>query len=388
MGQNILLGVDTSKASFEIYGVEDGKKPWSKSVDRHNVLRFFANYPKATIVLEACGGSHYWGRELAKPNGHVVKLIAPNKVRPFRQSNKNDRNDARACVLASMSPGVNFVPIKDIWQQDILSLHRIRERHIKNQTALVNEMRGLLLEYGVTIPVGINNVRSLVPQIIGDEANRLSSMLRSAIADLHAELLTVTDNIERIDKQLNGIYRSNDVCKRLAQVEGVGALTATAIYASCPDPSLFKNGRQFAAWLGLIPGHTQTGGRDSKPIMLGITKRGDGYLRKLLVQGAMSVAKTAKKAKAEPTPKTIEPSAPKPQSQAGSPPTRTRKKLKVAQTKRKSASRMAWLGGLIEEKGMQKAAVAMANRNARVLWAMLKTGASYNPTMGVRHAKS
>lgn len=349
---------------------------------------FFANYSKCTIFMEACGGSHYWGRQL-KELGHEVKLIAPHKVRPFRKANKNDRNDAKACVQAGTCVGMEFVGIKEVWQQDILSLHRIRTRQITNQTALVNEMRGLLMEYGFTIPQGINNVRARVPTLIQDQKNALSPMLRSAIGDMHAELLTAADNIERLDKQLENIFKTNEVCQRLAMVEGVGPITATAIYASCPDPSLFKNGRQFAAWLGLTPGHTQTGGKESKAIMLGITKRGDSYLRSLLVQGGMASARVAKKKNTAPnatvsTPQeeTMANSSEKLVTKTALSPARKRKKLSVSQQKPKSASRLEWLKRLIDEKGMQKAAVAMANRNARVLWALMKTGKNYDSQKG------
>lgn len=375
MNQNTLIGVDTSKSSFEMYIVRGGKVN-SKSLNREDVATYFSNLPNAAIFMEACGGSHHWGRLLQK-QGHNVKLIAPHKVRPFRTSNKNDRNDAKACVLAGTSPEMQFVAIKEIWQQDILTLHRIRTRHITNQTALCNELRGLLLEYGITIRQGVNQLRAAILELVQTKDERISPILRGAIADMHAELLTVTENIERIDKQLDAFYKENRVCQRMGKVEGVGPITATAIYASCPDPSLFKNGRQFAAWLGLTPGHRQTGGKDAKAVMLGITKRGDPYLRKLLVQGSVSVSKVAK---AKAAPKTIvqKESA---GATAENPlmPARKRKKL-MSMPKKQSPSRMEWMARLIEEKGVQKAAVALANRNARVLWALLKYGEEYDHT--------
>lgn len=388
MYQGTLIGVDTSKGSFSVYGITDGRKFVEREIKRDKVLEFFAKTSIATVVMEACGSSNYWGRELKKL-GHEVKLLPPKKVTPFRKTNKNDKNDALAIVSAATSPEMIFGAVKEVWQQDIQSLHRIRERHIKNQTALVNEMRGLLMEYGITITQGINHVRGCVPEIIRDSSNNLTPLLRSAVADLHCELLSVTDHIERIDKQLLQIFRKHDACQRIAGVEGIGVITATAIIGSVPPAHKFKNGRQFAAWLGLTPRHVQTGGKDSKPIMLGITKQGDSYLRKLLVQGAMCIVAQAKNLKDKPAVpievienEAVQDPAMKSSSikASGPAPCRKRKKptIKKMARKEKSLSRLKWLQRLVEDKGMQKAAVAFANRNARVIWALLKTGQNYD----------
>jgi transposase len=384
MDKITLVGVDTAKTNLVVCGMAGEKRVFTKEIKREKVLSIFAQMPPTDIVMEACGGSHYWGRELTKL-GHNAKLIAPQKVTPFRKLNKNDKNDAFATVRAAKCPEIEFVPVKEVWQQDLQSLHRVRERHIKNQTALVNEMRGLLMEYGFVIPKGINHVRSRVPALIQDRDNDLTSIIRSVIGDLHSELLTITDSIERIDKQLEEVFKANETCQRIEAIEGVGVITATAIIAACANPHLFRNGRQFSAWLGLTPGHTQSGGKNGKIIMLGITKKGDSYIRKLLVQGALSVAIRAQHLKPEtPIPISTEASVPstskKVDKKKPEAPFRARKKLLSHQAKPKEQNRLLWFKRLIDEKGKQKAAVAFANRNARVIWALLKSGESYDLT--------
>jgi len=286
-----------------------------------------------------------------------------------------------------MCHGIEFVEVKELWQQDIQSLHRIRARHTKNQTSVVNEMRGLLAEYGIAIAEGIYHVRTTVPAILQDHDNQLTPMIRGAGADLHHELLNITESLNRLDKQLEDIARTNDACQRLNAIPGIGVISATAVIAACTDPSLFKNGRQFAAWLGLTPGHRQTGGKDSKPIMLGITKKGDPYIRSLLVQGGMSlvasVARRAKKPQLEE--KVAVESSPEPiiKPSGGIAPHKRRydPKVKLWGKKALSESREAWIKRLLDEKGYQKAAVACANRNARIIWAILKNGATFNGTI-------
>ena len=382
MGNITLLGIDTAKSSFELYGIDSHNKAiLKKTLSREKFPEFIANLPKCKIIMEACGGSHHWGRTFIEM-GHEVKLLAPQKVSPFVQSNKNDSNDAKAIVHASLCPDMEFVPVKQVWQQDIQALHRIRERSIKNQTALANEIRGILGEYGIVIKVGINNVRSILPALLQDPTEKLSSMIRSALADLHHELLVFTENIERIDKQLEAITKQNETCQRLLEIDGIGVITVTAILAAVTDHTLFKNGRQFSAWLGLTPGHTQTGGKDSSPIMLGITKRGNSYLRTLLIQGAMSVARQASRLD---TSEKSEKELPRFESQnkpvapmiLGDLPCRKRKKAKGVVSKN-GLPRRIWLKKLIETKGIQKAAVAYANKNARIICAMLKSGEGYN----------
>lgn len=382
-----LLGIDTAKNSFVLYGIDkNGKQALKKQLSRDKFASFMQQLPPCTVVMEACGGSHHWGRTL-RGFGHEVKLIAPQKAAAFRKINKNDANDAVAIVRSAMCHGIEFVVVKELWQQDIQSLHRIRARHTKNQTSVVNEMRGLLAEYGIAIAEGIYYVRTTVPVILQDHDNQLTPMIRGAIADLHHELLNITESLNRLDKQLEDIAKTNDSCQRLNAIPGIGVISATAVIAACADPSLFKNGRQFAAWLGLTPGHRQTGGKDSKPIMLGITKKGDPYIRSLLVQGGMSlvasVARRAKKPQLEE--KVAVESSPDPiiKPRGGVAPHKRRydPKVKLRGKKALSESREAWIKRLLDEKGYQKAAVACANRNARIIWALLKNGAAFNGTI-------
>jgi transposase len=383
MAHRTVIGIDTSKASFSLYGAKSGKKLFKMTLTREKFLDFFANYPRASVFMEACGGSNYWARKITKL-GHDVKLIAPQKVTPHRHANKNDSNDALAIVRAADVVEMQFVAIKEPLQQDIQSLHRIRDRHIKNQTALANEIRGLLMEYGIVFPQGIEHVRAGLPAVLQQKDNELAAIIRGALADLHSELLSMTEYIERIDRDIKQIFLKNESCQKIAQVEGVGVITATAIVGTCPGPEMFKNGRKFAASLGLTPGHIQTGGKDSKPIMLGITKKGNPYVRKLLVQGAMSViAQLGKTKKLDMREGKVLPisdaNKAHPTGKTRLAPYRARKKLYLRnEAKKKNEERMAWLGRLVEEKGVQKAAVALAHRNARVIWALLKTGENYD----------
>lgn len=382
------LAIDTAKSSFVFCGLNDqGKVALKKAVSRDKLPEFMAQFPQCTVVMEACGGSHHWARSF-RSFGHDVKLIAAQKVVPFRKANKNDTNDALAIARAFLSPGMEFVQIKEIWQQDIQALHRIRERHIKNQTALVNEMRGLLLEYGLVIKQGINHARSAIPMIVQDRTNCLSPVLREEVAILYDELLTITGKIEELDLKLAGIAKEDARCQRLMKIDGIGVITATALVAACGDPRAFKNGRQFSAWLGLVPGHTQTGGKHSKPIMLGITKRGDSYLRSLLVQGGISIVRAVKaqekkealqissSSKPESSPKAE--AQLKKQTEKAEGPCKKRSKASVKKGKG-SEERRNWLRRIIHEKGTQKAAVAFANKNARIVWALLVGGEEYKP---------
>ena len=383
MFQSNLVGIDTAKASFAVFEWKGPKSSVSRSVVRDKIPEYFQKMEKKILVMEACGGSHHWSRKF-QAMGHEVKLIAPHKVIPFRKANKNDRNDAMAIALAASCPTMEFVKTKEIWQQDLQSIHRIRERLVHNQTSLVNEIRGLLLEYGVTIPMGITHVRSRLPGILNSDNDELSPLIRRLLVDLQDELLSTMKRIEKCDKELDSFFKQSEACQRIAKIEGIGVITATAICASCPDPALFKNGRQFAAWLGLVPGHTQTGGKDSKPIMLGITKKGDKYLRKLLVQGSMSMIGNLRhylnnnqgsKNECQEQISSVKMNTSK---RSPEEPCRKRKKLSVGK-KPKSEPKLEWLKRLVEEKGAQKAAVAMANRNARVIWALLKSKQDYDP---------
>lgn len=387
-----LLAIDTSKRSFALH-MNDfrGKNLFKKEVKREKLLEKIAQTPKCLIVMEACGGSHHWAREFMKI-GHEVKLIAVQHVVPFRKSNKNDKNDAAAIAEAAARPSMHFVSVKEVWQQDIQSLHRIRQRLVKNQTSLVNETRGLLAEYGIAINEGINNVRALLPEIVQGKYESITIQLRKALGRMHEELLDTTEAIEEIDQELQNFCRENELCRNLDEIEGIGAITATALIAHCGDPFIFKNGRQFAASLGLVPGHSQTGGEHSAAVMRGITKRGNPYLRTLMVQGGMSLVRATQATMNAQERAKIDIENSKPTEEAGvrikgQSPSRRRRACKSEQEKfHRSQARRDWLARIMTERGVQKAAVAMANKNARIAWVLLTKKVKYNPDM--RFSKS
>lgn len=332
-----MVGIDLAKESFQIHGVDEhGKAILRKSLKRRQMLEFFATLPITTICMEACGGSNYWARKFSQM-GHEVRIISAQYVKPFVKSQKNDRNDAEAIVEAASRPSMRFVSPKQVWQQDIQNLHRIRQRLQGAKTALINQTRSLLLEYGIVIKEGVTHFKKQIPLIIENPDNELTHHTRSLIKDLYDEYLALEERKSRYDAQLEELSESNEVCKRLMQVPGVGPLTSTAFVAAVGDPRNFKNGRQCAAWLGLVPRQSSTGG---KTRLLGITKRGDAYLRSLLVHGARAVASSAKLRKSK-------------------------------------SHRHDWIINLTEKKGINRVAVAIANHNVRVLWAMLKSGENY-----------
>jgi transposase len=343
MAQVTLLAIDTSKNSFQLHGGDErGKTHLKRALSRSKFAPYIANLPKCTVVMEACGGSHHWARLFAS-YGHEVKLIAPHFVRPFRKSDKDDAADAEAIFEAASRPSMRYVAVKEVWQQDIQALHRIRQRLIKNHTALGNEIRGLLGEYGIVIAKGSAHLRDNL-MLISEESSRLSSLFREEILKLRLELLELERRIHELTVKLEAFAKESAVCVRLMGIKGVGPITATAVIAACGGNVMnFKNGREFAASLGLVPGHTHTGGKERKVIMLRITKRGDGYLRSLLVQGALSLARGAKRESSKPL-----------------------------------SPRRLWFNRLVEEKGAKKAAVALANKNARTIWAMLRYGTAFN----------
>lgn len=334
-----LVGIDIAKSIFHVHAVnERGKEQLRKRVYRSDVLSFMATLPQCTIAMEACGGANYWAREFEKL-GHEVRLISPQFVKPYVKSNKNDRIDAEAICEAAQRPSMRFVSPKSETQQDLQNLHRIRERLVCSRTALVNEIRGLLLEYGIAMAQGINTVKRSMLEVLDGHRTRLSPLCIQTFNELYEELVELNVRIEKYDKQLEHIHRTHPVSKRLATVPGIGPLTATAIVAAVANPGDFKNGREFAAWLGLVPRQCTTGG---KPRLLGISKRGDKYIRKLLVHGARAVLRFAK---------------------------------------RKSDRVSIWVTQLYERRGHNRSIVALANKNARMLWALLVTDRVYAPSI-------
>jgi transposase len=280
------IGLDIAKQVFQVHAADaEGRVVLRKRLRRNQLTAFFANVPPCVVRLEACCGSHYWVRVLSR-YGHTVRLIAPQFVKPYVKSNKNDANDAEAISEAVSRPHMRFVPAKSVEQQDIQSLHRVRSRMVSSRTALANQIRGLLSEYGIVLPQRVSQLRRGLPVILEDATNELTAFSRRLFASLHDELLSLEEKIAALDKQIEAVHRTSEPCQRVAAVEGIGPLTATALVAAISDGKAFKNGRQFAAWLGLVPRQHSTGG---KARLLGISKRGDPYLRTLLIHGARSV---------------------------------------------------------------------------------------------------
>ena len=291
-GKLAVLGIDLAKLSFQLHGVDDkGNTVLKKKLNRNKLCDFIARLPPCIIGLEACGGAHYWTR-VFKQFGHTVKIIAPQFVKPFVKSNKNDSVDAEAICEAIQRPSMRFVPVKSIEQQDIQSLHRIRSQIVARRTAQANQIRGLLMEYGVIIPKGISYIRKEIPMILEDAENELSFLFRELLSGLYDEMVHMDNRVKIIERKLETICNQNEDCQRLLSIPGVGLLSATAMIAAIGNINVFKNGRELAAWLGLVPRQHSTGG---KPTLLGISKRGDTYLRTLLIHGGRTVVRVSEK---------------------------------------------------------------------------------------------
>ncbi len=329
------MGIDLGKKTFHVFGVgESGSVVVKKKLRRKQVLEYFVNLPPCLVGMEACGSSHHWARELIKL-GHEVKLISPQFVKPYVKGNKNDYNDAEGICEAVGRPNMRFVTVKSIEQQDLQGLHRIRQSVVKQRTALANQIRGLLGEYGIVVARGIGQVRSRIPEILEDGENGLTDRFRGWLAELLEAFRTLDERIEQYKQEIQREHAANAMCQRLSAIPGVGPLSATAIVASYGDGQQFSDGRQFAASIGLVPRQHTTG---DKPRLLGISKRGDKYIRTLLIHGARSV---------------------------------------IYRIEGKTDSLSRWLQSLVARRGKNKAAVALANKNARIIWALLARGECY-----------
>lgn len=329
------MGIDLAKNIFQIHGADErGGKVFEKRVKRLHLLNFLANMPTCLIGIEACGGSHHWAREMEKL-GHVVRQMPPQYVKPYVKTNKNDRNDAAAICEAVARPSMHFVPTKSIEQQDIQALHRCRERLVKNRTALSNQARALLLEMGIAVPKGFRYLRRQLPEIVEDLENGLTLRMRDILSDLYTEFVDLERMIGKYDGLLESVCRESELCQRLREVPGFGPLSATALVAAVGNASCFKNGRQLAAWLGLVPRQHSSG---DKQWLGGISKRGNTYLRTLLIHGGRSLLR-----------------------HCGG----------------KTDQRSRWLVALMERAGNARASVAQANKMARMAWAILAKGEHY-----------
>ncbi|MGY4024097.1 IS110 family RNA-guided transposase [Aeromonas sobria] len=335
------IGIDLAKAIFQIHGVNEyGKCLFNKQLKRAQLISFFANLPPCLVGMEACSSAHYWARKL-QGLGHTVKLMAPQFVKPYVKTNKNDAADAEAICEAVSRPNMRFVPMKSSEQLAVLALHRARQGFVKARTAQANQLRGLLAEHGIIIPKGIAHIGKHLPEILEEYENGLPGTFRQLLERLGEHLKALDRQVQELEVQLQSWHRENVARKKLAQIPGIGPITASALIASVGDAKSFKNGRQLAAWLGLVPRQHSSGGKQT---LLGISKRGDSYLRTLLIHGARAV-------------------------------------LRVAERKAQHAN--SWLAGVMGRRNHNVAAVALANKNARIVWALLAQEREYEANYGV-----
>lgn len=329
------IGLDLAKQVFQVHGIDaSGAVVLRRSLRRGQVMAFFAALPRCRVGMEACAGAHHWARTL-EGLGHEVRIMPAQYVRPYVKRNKTDVADAEAICEALTRPSMRFVPIKTSDQQAALARHRVRDLLVRQRTALANALRGLLAEFGLVGARGLGRIDALLADAADPHKLTLPAAARPALAALAAQLATVARQIKALDQEIVSQLRSDPVGRRLATIPGIGPITASALSASVPDPAAFEGARQFAAWLGLVPRQHSTGG---KPRLGGISKRGDAYLRRLLVNGAQSALRGSRSAKADP-----------------------------------------WLTGLSRRRPRLVVAVALANKMARIAWALMRSGQIYKP---------
>jgi len=326
------IGLDLAKNVFEVHGVDEIERVvLRKTLGRGKVLEFFARLPACVVGMEACGGAHHWARKLIEL-GHDARLMAPQFVAPYRKGHKSDRNDAEAICEAAGRGSMRFVPVKDEEQQAVQMLHRMRALQIAERTALANQTRGLLAEFGIVVAQGLGRLRARLPEILEETENGLPALARELFADLRERLVALDAKIGGYDRRIEQLARASEVAQRLMRLEGIGAVTATA-----GDARRFANGRQFAAWMGLVPREYSSGGKIRRGR---IGKRGDAYLRTLLIHGARVVYRHLGE---------------------------------------REDKKSRWLRQLAARRGVNKAVVALAAKHARILWALLSRGSDYQP---------
>jgi transposase len=329
------VGIDLAKSVFQVHGVDArGKAVLRRQLRREQVAAFFVNLPPCLIGMEACASAHYWGRTLER-FGHTVRLMAPQFVKPYVKTNKNDAADAEAICEAVSRPSMRFVPIKSIEQQAVLSVHRVRQGFVKARTAQANQIRGLLGEFGLVIPQGIRHIAQRVPALLEDASHELPLEFRQLIDRLTCHLKELDQQVRELERQIVAWHRSSELSRKLEKIPGIGPLAATALVASIADARSFNNGRQVSAWLGLVPRQNSSGGKST---LLGISKRGDVYLRTLLIHGARSA---------------------------------------ILAAKRQGECKNVWLAKLLNRRHANIAAVALANKNVRTVWALLAHGRDF-----------
>lgn len=335
MQEVAVVGLDLAKNVFQVHGVAaDGGVVFRRQLRRGQVLGFFADLTGCLVGIEACASAHHWARELAAL-GHEVRLMPPAYVKAYVKRGKTDAADAEAIAEAVTRPTMRFVAVKTMAQQAVLMLHKTRDLLVRQRTMLINALRGHLGEFGVVTPQGSAGVQAALRSIIL-ERDRLPELAQAALRGLAGQLEALGGEIEALERRILNWHRTDETSRRLATIPGIGPITASAMAASAPDPGLFRSGRQFAAWLGLTPRAHSSGGKERQS---GISKMGDGYLRRLLVVGATAVLRMAR------------------QRNTGS----------------------DWVRGLLDRKKPKAAAVALANKTARIAWALMTRKEIYTP---------
>jgi transposase len=335
MSKVTTIGLDLAKSVFQIHGVDEaGQVVLRKRLRRAQALAFFVKLPSCLIGMEACASAHHWARELAAL-GHEVRLMPPKYVKPYVKRQKNDAADAEAICEAVRRPSMRFVPVKTIEQQSVIMLHRGRDLLVRQRTMTVNSLRGHLAEFGFIAPQGNRGITDLIALVNGHTDEHIPALAHQVLTLLIVQIKALEVQIAAVEIQLLAWHKSNPVSRRLATIPGIGPMIATAIAATVANPGEFRNGREFAAWLGLVPRQNSSGGKSR---LGGISKRGDTYLRRLLVNGAHAVLQRSKAAKAN-----------------------------------------AWLVSLLQRKHRLVAAVALANKTARIAWAVMNGAEPYHP---------
>ena len=337
MGEISIIGLDLAKLVFQVHGADKtGRCLLRKQLKRREVLRFFAGLSPCIVAMEACGSAHYWAREIARL-GHEARLVPPAYVKPYVKRGKTDRIDAEAICEAASRPTMRFVPVKTIEQQSLTTLHRCRDLLVKNRTMLVNALRAHLAEFGFVAAKGIGKLPDLIEIVSEAPAEALPEMARAPLSGFIAAIALINQQLDGVEKRLRAWHKSNAQSKRLETIPGVGLIGATALCALVPDPKLFRNGRHFAAWIGIAPRLDGTGGK----VRLGrISKAGDGALRRLFVLGATALLRSLAN---------------------------------------KTTPLALWVQGLLTRRSGRAAAVALANKLARMAWAIMASGKAYKP---------
>ncbi|HCI6405219.1 IS110 family RNA-guided transposase [Klebsiella variicola] len=328
------IGLDLAKQVFQLHAVNHQERVvLRKTLHRARMLTFFTQLEPCLIGIEACGSSHYWARELTRL-GHTVRIIPPQFVKPYLKGNKNDANDAEAICEAVSRPGMRYVAIKSEAQQSMQAEHRVRARLIHDRTALSNEIRGMLGEFGFGLPAGLSALRKALPEILSQQEKWDNRFIR-LLSELTEELQALDERLNRYDRRLKQLAQEDERIRRLQEIGGIGPVTASALVAAVGDAKQFKSGREMAAWLGLVPRQHSSGGKTK---MGHISKRGDSYLRTLLIHGARAVLNACD---------------------------------------HKEDRRNRWLQSVAERRNRNIATVAMANKNARIAWSVLSRGEEY-----------